>query len=439
MVFSIQLLKYQITFIFSLLFIFFPLTVAASTDNNFFPFGVFDKSDPHDKFDNKDFITGSKEWLDYRENFVDILVKHNINTVINTPYKNDNHARMALDHLHKKNIKVIFQPGNPFNRKSDISIPGYAVNSVYRHPSIIAYKLWDEPKSQKKLSKLKNWYSMIEKHYDKPIITAMIGELMGESKTGKRLKSKGGDNDISISAWEKLDSKILFARHYPIRRTYDILNWYQDKMKMPYYEWCAYMETVSQDRQWWYIPPLFGKGKEKSKKSYWRFPTSNEINALIHTALANGARGIIGWGVPTYDYTKKKTRKMFINQNLELEVARDGSIPMEQYGKIGKLINTHSSLLLRHKRGKFELSETNNDVLKTPRIDPDTGNLYVYTVNLDTEEDNSATFTIPLSSKITQAIDIYSNKILDVKNIADGIKVSYQLSPGEAFFIQLLK
>ncbi|PCJ88879.1 MAG: hypothetical protein COA54_01220 [Thiotrichaceae bacterium] len=424
-------------FTFILLLVFTPLTEAAAVTNGQFPFGVFDKSDPYDKFDKKPYLVGSNEWLTYRKEFVKILLKYNINTVINTPYKNDKHARTVLDHLHKNQINVIFQPGNPFNRKNDIATPGYAENSIYRHPSIIAYKLWDEPKTQKKLDKLKIWYSLIENHYDKPIITAMIGELMGESKTGKQLKIKGGDNDISLTAWQRLDSEILFARHYPLRRTYDLINWYDDKMKMPFHEWCAYMETAYKDKPWWYIPPLFGKGKEKSHKSYWRFPTSNEINVLIHTALANGARGIIGWGIPTYDYSRKKTRKMFIDESLQLETARDGSIPMEQYGRIGELTKTHASLLLRHKRSNIQLIESNDNVLKVPRVDPETSDLYVYTVNLNTVESKQTSFIISKNKNITTAVDIYSNKKLNVAITEDGTKVSYLLSPGEALFVQL--
>ncbi len=407
------------------------------TANQHFPFGVFDKSDPYQKFDKKDYHVGSAKWMTYRQEFVKKLKKYNINTVINTPYKNDNHTRFVLDTFYNNNIKVIFQPGNPFNKKSSISSPGYTVDSVYQHPSIIAYKLWDEPKTLEKLNKLKRWYGLIEKHYDKPIVTAMIGELMGESSTGKALNVKGDDKDIAIAAWRTLDSKILFARHYPYRRQYDLVNWYKEKMKMPFHEWCAYMETAYKGRPWWYIPQLFGKGKNKSKKSYWRFPTSNETNALIHTALANGARGIIGWGIPTYDYTKKPSRKMFLDENLTPEVARDGSIPMNQYGEIGRLTKDHADLLLRHKKANIQFKGTNNEVLKITRTDPKTKKLYMYTVNLNTEKTNIASFIIPEPFNITHAVDVYSNKQLNTTINTKGTEIVYKLTPGEAFFVQL--
>ena len=402
-----------------------------------FPYGIFDKSDPYGKFeDTTTPLAGTDEWRQYRHNLTGIYKRYNINTIINTPYRNDSHARYVLDELHANDIQVIFQPAHPFNRKTSVSEPGYAPNSIYKHPSIIAYKLWDEPKTLEKLNKLSNWYRMIDHYYNKPIITAMIGEAMGPPVQHKMLAKKSIDNLENI-AWDILDSKILFARHYPYRRQYDLLNWYKEKMKMPYQRWCAYMEDVSQDRQWWYIPQLFGKGKEKSHKSYWRFPTSNELNAMIHTALAYGARGIIGWGMPSFDVKRKPTRKLLLDENLKPEVARDGSIPLEQYGRIGRLVDQHSSLLLSHKKSDLAINNINTEIIAIPRIDPESGDNYIYIVNLNTESANNVDIDLPDLPDITTAQDIYTGTRLQLKKTRGKQWISGNLTPGEARFVLL--
>ena len=163
----------------------FTATVAINDTHQSFPFGVFDKSDPYGKFDNKGYEAGSKEWMDYRKRLVKTLKKYNVNTVINTAYKDESHARFVLDHLYENNINVIFQPGNSFNKKNIVN----NTNPIYKHPSIIAYKLGNEPKDQEKLNKLLNKYALIKKHSHKPIITAMIGEVMGKPDTPTYIKT----------------------------------------------------------------------------------------------------------------------------------------------------------------------------------------------------------------------------------------------------------
>lgn len=412
-------------------------TGTGQQSQDFFPFGVFDKSDPYSRFDKQPFKPGSEAWKAYRKKLLDIYKAYNINTVLNTQYRNELHARYVLDQLHESGIKVIFQPGHPFNRQTDETRPGYAKNSIYRHPAIIAYKLGNEPKSKEVLKGLKARYNLIRAHYDKPIVTAMVGEVMGESTLGHKMMVKGGGIDNAPAAWQLLDPQILFVRHYPFRRQYDLIHWYQDKMKMPFQDWAAEMEVIYKGRPWWYIPQLFGKGKQKSEGSYWRLPTAAEMNAMVHVALANGARGIIGWGIPSYDVTRKKKRVMMLDENLELVAARDGSYPMEQYGRIGSLVKKFGALLGRHVPSDVDIRGKNENVLKVPRLDPDTADLYVYVVNLDTESENRAEFSVPGVSGIKRVYDIYSGRELQFNADKTGITIKHDFKAGEAAFIRV--
>ena len=424
--------RISISSIFSVFFLISTIGNVVFASNFKFPFGVFDKSDEYSQFDNQDYEIGSDEWKEYRNKFAQILSQYNINTVITNAYGEERYAKYVLDGMHDNNIQVIFQPGSLMRhiREANVSNAGH---EIFSHPAIVAFKIGNEPKNKSSVNKLVNKYARIRNHYDKPIITAMIGELMGESEHDLLLS--GETADISQYAWERLNSKVLFARNYVYRRNYGLINWYKEKMRMSFPAWAAHMEVAADDKQWWFIPQLFGKGKQLIHKSYWRFPTSAELNAVIHIALANGARGIVGWGIPTYDYSRKSTRKMLLDNHFKPEVARDGTFPIEQYSIIGQLIIQHGDLLLHHVKSNISFDVDDERILSIGRMDPRNKLQYVYLVNMDTNDVVTTNIKLNNLGNINALTDLYTRDLININRIQLDAKIKF--NPGEAKLIKV--
>ena len=413
---SVELILLATLFIHSITFS--ALSSAADASQPpFFPFGVYDKSDIE---------PGGSEWETYYKKLVNILVEHNFNTLVTVPYKKPEHSLHVLNLLESNGIKAILSTGSPLNRNWAFAGKGYPFDPVYQHPAVLVYKNGDEPHDQKTIDHLSKNYAAIRAHYSKPIVTAMIGEIM-----------TGGPDDIALIGWKQLDSEIKFARFYPYRRTFDLVNWSEDKMETPFHEWCAYMETAFENRPWWLVAQTFGKGTQKNRASYWRLPTASEMNAMIHIALANGARGIVGWPLQAFHVERKPKRVMLLNQDLEPQQARDGSFPINQLGKLGKLIQSNAELLLRHKRSDLKLTGSDKNFVIVPRIDPNTGTHYLYIINQDAESSHSSSVIATGIHQLSSAIDIFSGRRLTAQSRTEGTEISYTLEPGEAIFVRM--
>jgi len=374
-----------------------------------FPFGVYDKATIE---------PGSAEWRDYYAKLFALLRESNINTVLAPPYKSAATTLEVLDQARLDGVHVIMSVGNPQNLNWDYAGPGHPFDRVYRHPSVIAYKYGDEPKDGAALQTLASAYGAVGHFYHLPIITAVAGENCDFSSS-----------DVAVELWNTLHSKVRFARFYPLRRTYDLASLNAAKMRMPFDVWASRMEAFS-DVPWWYIAQTFGKGVEKSAASYWRFPTSAELNAMTHIALANGARGIIGYALQDHSGYQG-----LVDEQLNPRRARDGSVPLEQYRRLGALAMANAPLLLRHQRAAFGVVASDEALLAVPRYDPGNGARYLYLVNKDTENALTATVTLQGVANLRGAFDQYTGAAQSGTPIAGAaMQFRVNLAPGEAQF-----
>lgn len=377
-----------------------------------FPFGVYDKSSLE---------PGAPAWLARYHDLMNLLVANKINTVVVPAYHNPVYTREIFDKAYQRNVRVIMTAGNPLNPQWDYAGPDWPFADIYAHPAVMAFKCGDEPKAESELRLLANQYAAIRQHYQKTVITAVAGEQMYFSPT-----------DIALRSWSELHSEIRFARYYPMRRSYDFLHPYQNKMMMSFQDWAANMGAI-EETPWWYIAQTFGKGLDKSVASYWRLPTANELNVMIHVALANGARGIIAYALQDHEGQYIG----LVNQNLVPNTARDKSVPLHQFAKIGALVEANGPLLLRHIRGNFKILINIPEILAVPRIDVLDGKRYVYLVNLDTE--NIVEGTLTVQNKIPRATDIYTGRTIEGHTAGImSVHFSVKLGPSEAQFLQLI-
>lgn len=376
-----------------------------------FPFGVYDKySQPN----------GSEEWFSYYEELARFLSENSINSVVLealTPGSDPQVALKRLDIFHRKNIKVVQTIGNPLNKGWDKVGPKENFHRVFKHPSIIAYKYGDEPKTDKTLEVLKRQYTAIQKHYKAPVVTAIIGELLD------------GSEGFTESVWTQLDSNIKFARYYSLRREFDINDFNTDKTKMPFAKWCEYLEDVHESKPWWFIAQTFGRGIEKSHDSYWRLPTSAEMSAQLHIALANGARGIFGFALQPFGNPKNI---FLIDNNFIPTRSRDNSIPLEAFSKVAKQVKDNQNFYLKHQSDSLKIESDNENVYVAVRYNPEVANeKYIYLVNMSADKAINSMINFDYEEDIKYANNLFNGTLREVTTRNDMYSLDIELDPGE--------
>lgn len=374
----------------------------------FFPFGIYDKAEISPRNEN---------WRRYYSGVFNALVENNFNAILTVPYRRADQSLYVLNRAQERGVRVILGTGNPLNHRWDRVGPSSPFHAVYTHPNVIAIKTGDEPQTADDVRILQRNYAAFRYHYTLPVITAMVGEGM----TGRA-------NDFTHQTWRRLSSDILFARFYPIRRTFDLVEWSEQKMVKPFEQWAADMERNAAGRPWWYIMQTFGRDVPADAASYWRLPTEREINALGHIALANGARGIVGFALQRFGLE----RAALLNSFLAPMQAHDGSTPLNAMRELGALIRTHTPLLLRHRRGAHRVQMDNQVITAVPRLDPVNNTRFVYVINRDGEQARTGRVTVDGVGGVAAVRDLYSSRRVAVQQAGARVSWPVSLPPGAA-------
>lgn len=409
----IKLFKKKIDLTIAMWSIVFPIMLIGvilplAAQEAFFPFGVYDKAEITPRNEN---------WRRYYSGVFNVLVDNNLNTILTVPYRRADQSLYVLNRAQERGVRVILGTGNPLNHRWDRVGPSFPFHAVYTHPNVIAIKSGDEPQTADDVRILQRNYGAFRYHYDLPLITAMVGEGM-----------TGRSDDFTHRTWRRLNADILFARFYPLRRTFDLVEWSEQKMLKPFEQWAADMERNSAGRPWWYIMQTFGRDVPADAASYWRLPTESEINALGHIALANGARGIVGFALQRFGLE----RAALLDSRLVPMRAHDGSTPLNAMRELGALIRTHTPLLLRHRRGAHRVRVDNPVITTVPRLDPVSNKRFVYVINRDGERASSGTVTVEGVRAVAAAQDLYTGRRLAVQMAGTRVSLAVSLAPGAA-------
>lgn len=380
----------------------------------FFPFGVYDKSEQ---------TPGGTAWEAHYVQLIELLRANNINTLLTLPYHDVRQSLYVMDRADANGLRVIMGTGNPLNAQWDMTGPTQSFDRAYRHRSVIAIKSGDEPNSMQEVDTLVRYYGAFRAFYPHPVITAMVGDGMD-----------GTARDFARQAWAAMGAEILFSRHYPIRRRYDLVNWSRDKMALPLEEWSAVMEHYADKRPWWFIMQTFGRGVAKSDASYWRLPSADEIEGMTHLALANGARGIIAFCLQSFDIEKAA----LVDGQLRPMAAHDGSFPLHAMRQLGELVQTHAAYLLRHTRAAFSVRSKQSDVVLVPRLDPADGSHLIYAVNKNSTQTRETAVYFTPATIVANAVDLYTGRNVPVTFVANEAAFETTLAPGQGQLWRLI-
>lgn len=380
-----------------------------------FPFGVYEKSelDP-----------ATRAWRENIARIVDKVSAQGFNTLVTQAYREPGQTLFLLDRAQQAGLQVIQTIGNPHNVNWDQAGPGRRFDAVYRHPAILAYKFGDEPASNADIVRLKEGYRAIEAHYAAPVVTAMVGEAIGRDS-----------GSIPVLAWKRLQPRILVARYYPYRRTFGLGDTGGGKAKLPFVDWCAQMEALAGAAPWWYVSQGLGNGRDFSAAAYWRLPTEGETSAMVHVALAHGARGILAFALQPAAAEGNQLR--LLDDRLRPVAARDGSRPLDAYGTLARLVSTNAGLLSRHRRAGASWTSSTPAVIAVARIDPADRSPYLYVVNLDGDSQRRAVLKSRDAGRAGLACSVYGGPCLRLRRDAANQALEVELAPGEGRLYRL--
>lgn len=380
----------------------------------FFPFGVYEKSD---------LKPGSAAWRNGRSKLVEKVAGQGFNTLVTEAYREPAQTLFLLDRAQLAGLRVVQTIGNPLNRNWDFAGPGGRFDSVYRHAAVLAYKYGDEPANDADIKRLVESYRAIGAYYARPVVTAMVGEEVDL-----------GVASIPVAAWRRLDARILMARYYPYRRTFGLGDTGGGKARLPFVDWCARMEALANGRPWWLVAQGLGTGTTLSQASYWRLPTATEARAMVHVALAHGARAVLVFAAEPEAAEDKQLR--LLDDRMQPTRARDGSIPFEAYGELAQLASRHADLLTRHRPARFAAASSNASIAAVARSDPEGARNYLYVVNLDARA-GSATLRLSGAGSIQVARDAYGGWCSKLVTQGSDRNLRVDLAPGEGRFYRL--
>lgn len=391
---------------------------AAELPENFFPFGAYDKFGEDKAKFGADFSPEQRR--DYYTRLFALMREANMNTLVCLPRREVEWQEQVFDLAQAAGVKVIMTVGNSFNPETDLAGPSGKFHRVYLHPAVLAYKYGDEPGTPEAMARVKDHYANIRRFYSKPVLTAFVGEAIDETA------------QFQTDAWRGIGAEIRWIRFYPFRKTFGLLDWARGKMPASPATMFVRFERMGGGTPWWYIPQYFGTGTALEPKTYWRLPTAAELEASLHLALANGARGVTG-----FTLQPEKAYVALFTQALEPVAARDGSRPLDAVRKVGALVAGHARLMLAHAPADFAVAANNPAVFVAAREEPSSHQRLVYVINLDTERAQEAKVQMTPGYEVAVAHSVFEGSALPVVRATNGIECSLRLAPGEGVFISL--
>jgi hypothetical protein len=213
-------------------------------------------------------------------------------------------ARWFLDLAKDYGMKCIIRA----NEKNPESL------EVGRHPQLLNYMVGDEPKIDIDLDDNIKTYKELNRRYPEllPITSNVLNEYgHGTQADPVLIWNRMKDCRFTLSGrWYgflKSDYGLLREHDYTFR--YDAVSLFNSlegyasesknyKAKLTDAQRAA-LGNVSDGNWWWLVVPTFGQDKPDT---YYRIPKAPEMNALLHLALAHGARGFVGWTSTEYSF-----------------------------------------------------------------------------------------------------------------------------------------
>ena len=371
-----------------------------------FPIGVYDKT----------FLSGDEHFLRaYTHAICHSLRKHHLNVIV----AGANLSLGCLDVAHKYGIRVVLL-ADKIHRKQFMT-----------HPAVIAYQFSDEPSLDVARAYRKIYEHLAKEFPTRPVVTCVVGEHAGNQSAFDPLL-----------IWRELRPRLRMVRCYPIRRGYPIPVRY-DLMKthprfLPF-ETALRIFGADTSTPWWFVVQTFGTPVADVERSMWLNPTPEQVKAMIHLALAYGAKGILCWSFQTHMFSGGE--KMPALVDMKTLAPEDGKY--QAVAQVAQFIHKVKRILLKLKPGGPSVfRDREREVIVVGKRD-DEGNLYVYAVNINHR--NAVTVTMrsfrirkyqrPDDARFAYAVDVFNGKRIPFK---DG-SITITIQAGDGRLLRLVR
>ncbi len=367
-----------------------------------FPFGVFQTESVDSGVQNEPSLWYASLFSILKANHIHIF----------RPVRGNDQAKLlsVLDQAQQEGIRAIVRGEDPG--------PGSPFHQALQHPAVNWLSLFYNNATN--FNNLQTMYTDAKRYYGKPILIIIPGEEFDNAANPARV------------VWETLKPEIRTATHNPFRGSFDLVQ--TNPAGLPFDTFCNLMEQTEAQTPWWLVLQAFGQSIVKTSDSSCILPSAAELSAMVHTALAYGARGILAFQIDT-----PRDRKDFglLDTALQPQVAWDGSRPFEAYGVLGLLLKTHAAVLSRLVRDSIAVQTTIGDITALPRHDPIYGSRYLYVANRNASQTHTPTIRIASAQAVSEAVDLYTGAVFAV--IANGTQkeIAPTLSPGQGRLLVL--
>ena len=341
--------------------------------------------------------TSSRTDADYVRSVAKNLKEHHFNTVV----ANDAFTSEMVDLFAEQGLAVVTR-GDKF----------------LDHPAVIASVVGADPRPEARagedIEKLNQQYEALRAKTDKPLITCLFGDSLG-------VDYSNGQWDF----WKTVKPKLRCLRWYGISRGhYGVLH---RRLYLGYVSYGAVVRLASSGKgPFWIVLPGFGKDDPDADHQN---PTPAQMRAMMHLALAYGARGLLFWSLQNYGDWQC--------------LAEEGSLkPTDgKYAaaaQVADKIQANIEVFRSMRRGGGDLRCPSSYVDAVGQYGP-RGRFYMYLVNKNTKASVSSRLLWwgqrPL---LTMARDVLNNADLELSKELneEGYQVvPFELGPGEGKLI----
>jgi len=344
------------------------------------------------------FYTSPRTDAAYVQAVAKSLKEHHFNAVVG----NGRFTREVLDIFQRNGISVVTRGGRFLD-----------------HPAVIASLVGGDAAPGKgrvkDIAALKQQYEALAPKTDKPLIPCTPGEGLGLF---------GPDDPRNL--WDALQPKVRCFRWYGVARGhYGVLHKRADR------GWLSFgsvMQVACPKGGYpggapcWVVLPAFGKNEREAEHQN---PSPAEMTAMMHLALAYGARGVLLYALQDHDGWTCLADERSLKPS-------DGKYAAA--AAVARLVAEQGEVIAALRLGGLDVRCPSPVVAAVPLGHSKEGKLYVYAINMDTKR--------PVTTKLmlwadrwlwTSARDVFSGKALDVKpRDEEGyLSAAFTLAPGE--------
>jgi hypothetical protein len=213
------------------------------------------------------------------------------------------------------------------------------------------------------------------------------------------------------------------------------------KFRLRFFEWTEYMEELVAARdyidEWWCITQAIGESGVYDWDHFRRIPTYAELNAMLHSCVMHGARGIVTFAANTFE-EGQTTNGLFAPPasypvtSLSPTTSLDGSLMTDAMRDVGALVRDHVYFANNHVPWDVSFTVSNPDLRVAFRQAGQRRFIYVINMETTTGVAETGTITFDNPTGLTTVRDLLNNDTKSIGGSSPNNTLAISLTDGEA-------